>query len=284
VTAETVLVTGASRGLGRAIAAAFAARGAKVYAGYLTNEREAMEAAAAANSAIAGGAAGGATAGGATAGGATGAIVPLRFDMRDAAAGGATAGAIVPLRFDVRDAAACAAAIDRAVAETGRLDVVVHAAGVARDAFFALSGPDDWDDPIAVNLGGALRVARAAVRPMLAAKRGAIVLVGSIAGLRASPGQAGYAASKGGIVALTQTLGAELAPRGIRVNAVVPGLIQAGMVARLDQRVVGKQVARIPAGRLGTADEVAQCALFLASDAAAYVYGQSLVVDGGLSL
>jgi len=134
-----------------------------------------------------------------------------------------------------------------------------------------------------INLGGALRVARAAVRPMLAAKRGAILFVGSIAGLRASPGQAGYAASKGGILAITSTLAAELAPRGIRVNAVVPGLIAAGMAARLDHRIVDKQIARIPLARLGRAEEVAEVALFLLSDAASYVVGQAIVVDGGLS-
>ena len=156
--------------------------------------------------------------------------------------------------------------------------------GLVRDNLFALSSPEDWDEPVRVNLGGALRVARAAVRAMLFTGGGAIVFVGSVAGLRASPGQAGYAASKGGIIALTSTLAAELAPRGIRVNAVVPGLIAAGMAARLDRRVVERQLARIPAGRLGQPAEVAACALFLASPAASYVIGQSLVVDGGLSI
>ncbi|MEZ4404850.1 MAG: SDR family oxidoreductase [Kofleriaceae bacterium] len=191
---------------------------------------------------------------------------------------------LTSIGFDVTDADACTAAVDRIVADTGRLDVVVHAAGITRDALFALSSPADWDEPVQVNLGGALRVARAAVRPMLAARRGAIVLVASVAGLRASPGQVGYVASKGGILAITATLAAELAPRGIRVNAVVPGLIAAGMVARLDRRVVDAKLPHIPAGRLGQASEVSAAVAFLASDAASYVIGQSLVVDGGLSL
>jgi len=243
---RTALVTGGSRGLGRAIAHQLSGEGARVYAGFLR-----------------------------------------RADAAEDTARGAPAdagGSVTPLAFDVTDAAACDAAVGRIVADTGRVDLVVHAAGVVRDSLFALSAPDDWDEPLRVNLGGALRVARAAVRPMLAAGGGAIVLVGSVAGLRASPGQAGYAASKGGILALTSTLAAELAPRGIRVNAVVPGLIAAGMAARLDRRIVDKQLARIPLARLGQATEVAACVAFLGSSAASYVIGQALVVDGGLSI
>jgi 3-oxoacyl-[acyl-carrier protein] reductase len=232
---RSALVTGASRGLGRAIAVALAAEGAHVHAGYLHR--------------------------------------PDRVEIPN----------IVPIQFDVTDAAACEAAVARVVEGSGGLDLVVHAAGVVRDSLFAMSSPEDWDEPMRVNLGGALRVARAAVRPMLAAKRGTILFVGSVAGMRASPGQAGYAASKGGILAITSTLAAELAPRGIRVNAVVPGLIAAGMVARLDHRIIEKQIARIPLARLGRTEEVADVALFLLSDAASYVIGQAIVVDGGLS-
>lgn len=244
-TGARVLVTGASRGLGRAIALAFGAEGAHVWLGHATRSADAEAAAAAIRSA---------------------------------------GGSAAPLRFDVTDTAAIDAAVATAVAERGAIDVLVHAAGVVRDSLFALSDADDWDEPVRVNLGGALRVTRAVVRPMLAAGRGAIVHVSSIAGLRASPGQVGYSASKGGLVAATRTLAAELAPRGIRVNAIVPGLCAAGMVQRLDRRIVAERVARIPAGRLGTADEIAAVALFLASDAASYVVGQAIVVDGGLSL
>jgi 3-oxoacyl-[acyl-carrier protein] reductase len=242
---RTVLVTGGSRGLGRAIATAFAAEGARVWVGYATRADEAER------------------------------------TVRAIADAG---GSALAIRVDVTDGASLDAAVARVVAEHERIDVLVNAAGVVRDSVFALSSPDDWDDPLRVNLGGALRAARAVVLPMLAARRGAIVFVGSISGVRASPGQAAYSAAKGGLVALTRTLGAELAPRGIRVNSVVPGLCAAGMAQRLDRRVFDDHVARTPLGRAGTAEEIAAAVLFVASDAASFVVGQSIVVDGGLSL
>jgi 3-oxoacyl-[acyl-carrier protein] reductase len=134
------------------------------------------------------------------------------------------------------------------------------------------------------NLDGTVHCTRAVARSMWGRRRGAIVNVASASGLRATPGQANYSASKGAVLALTRTLGAELAPKGIRVNAVVPGLIDAGMVTRLDARVVAEKMPLIPAGRLGTPDEVARVVLFLASDDARYVIGQALSVDGGLTL
>ena len=188
------------------------------------------------------------------------------------------------LAADARDRAAVVAAVDRVTLERGGLDVLVNNAGLAGDEPFAMMAQESWDDVIAVNLDGVFHFCRAAVRPMLARKRGAIINVASVAGLRASVGQANYAASKGGVLALTRTLGAELAPRGIRVNAVVPGLIAAGMAARLDRRVAERARAAIPLGRFGAAEEVAKVVVFLASDDAAYVVGQALVVDGGLSL
>ena len=131
---------------------------------------------------------------------------------------------------------------------------------------------------------GSSRLARALVRPMVAKRGGAIINVASVSALRASPGQSSYAAAKGGLLSFSHTLAAELAPSGVRVNAVVPGLIATGMTMRVDARLRESRTKCIPAGRMGTGDEVAEVVLFLASDAARYVYGQALVVDGGLSL
>jgi 3-oxoacyl-[acyl-carrier protein] reductase len=242
---RTVVVTGASRGLGRAIATAFAAEAAHVCIGYRARRDDAAE------------------------------TVRLVEEC---------GGSASLMAADLRDSDAVERAIAEVVHERGRIDVLVNNAGIARDALFPMMQRGDWDEVLAVNLTGAYVASRSAARSMLKARRGAIVNVASVAGPRASPGQANYAASKGGLVALTRTLGAELAPRGVRVNAVVPGLLATGMAARLDHRVLDSQRTRIPLARVGEASEVARAVLFLASDEASYVVGQTLVVDGGLSL
>jgi 3-oxoacyl-[acyl-carrier protein] reductase len=241
---RTVLVTGGSRGLGRAICASFGAEGAHVIVAYRAREAAAREV--------------------------LGAIE---------AAGGA--GQIVG--FDVRDPAA----VERAVASLAAarpIDVLVNNAGVVDDQLFPLMTQESWDEVVSTNLGGAFHCARAVVRPMIARGRGVIVNVGSVSSLRARAGQAGYAASKAGLVAFTRALGAELAPRGVRVNAVVPGLAAAGMAERLDARAAEQRRAAIPLGRFAAPEEIARAVLFLASDDASYIVGHALVVDGGLTL
>ncbi|MDI1477005.1 3-oxoacyl-ACP reductase FabG [Polyangium sp. y55x31] len=242
---NTVIVTGASRGLGRSIATAFGAEGAFVFVGYRSREDEAKE--------------------------------TLRA-MEEAGGRGAL------LAMDVASAASMNAAVEQALAARGSIDVLVNNAGVAADELFPLMAEESWDEVMRVNAGGAFHGCRAVVRPMMAKRRGAIVNVASVAGQHASPGQSNYAASKGAILAFTRTLAAELAPRGIRVNAVVPGLLGTGMAKRLDKRIAEKARGQIPLGRFGTGDEVARAVLFLASEEASYVIGQALVVDGGLTL
>lgn len=240
----TVIVTGGSRGLGRAMAVAFASEGAFVIIGYLARVRDAEK------------------------------TLGL---VREAGGDGRI------LAFDVSKREAVDAAIEEILRERKRIDVLVNNAGIARDELFPLMEQQSWDEVIATNLGGLFHCARAVVRPMLAQGGGAIVNVGAVSALRASPGQVNYAASKGGLLAFTRALGAELAPRGIRVNAVIPGAIAAGLAARVDRRVADRLRGAIPLGRFGTAEEVARAVLFLASDDASYILGQALVVDGGLS-
>ena len=240
-TGRRVLVTGASRGLGRAIATAFAGEGAWVGIGYRAQELDATE------------------------------------TLEGVVAAG---GQGCTLRLDVREADA----VEAAFRAMGTVDVLVNNAAVARDQLMPMMTAEEWADVVSVNLTGTYACCRAALGAMMRQGGGAIVNVASVAGLRASPGQVNYAAAKGGVIAMTATLAAEMAPRGIRVNAVVPGMLSTGMGARLDRRIVEKRMRAIPVGRFGDAREVAAAVLFLASDAASYIIGQSLVVDGGMSL
>jgi 3-oxoacyl-[acyl-carrier protein] reductase len=242
---RTVVVSGASRGLGRVLAAAFGAQGDFVFVGYLANLEAAQQS----------------------------------LDAVKSAGGD---GAL--LQVDVRSREAVDAAFSKVLELRGGIEVLVNNAGVARDEPFAMMAQSTWDEVLKTNLDGVFHCCRAAVRPMLAKKRGAIVNVASVAGQHAAPMQANYSASKGGVLALTATLGAELAPKGIRVNAVVPGFLDAGMAQRLDHGLAEKIKARVPIGRFGRAEEVAKAVLFLASEDASYVVGQALVVDGGLAL
>jgi len=241
---RVVLVTGASRGLGAGIALAFARTGAQVYLGYRRREREA------------------------------GAVAQAISEA---------GGRAVLLGFDVTDFASVQAAVERLMQAEQRLDVLVNCAGVVQDGWLALQSAEDFRAPIDVSLLGAFHCCRAALGGMLSRRTGAIVNVGSVAAIHASPGQAGYAAAKAGLSALTRTLAVEVAASGVRVNAVLPGLLATGMAVRLDQRKLRERQAHIPLGRLGTAAEVAELVLFLASDRASYIIGQSIVIDGGLT-
>lgn len=241
----TVFVTGASRGLGRAIAKAFAAEGAFLGLGYHRFSQAAEQ---------------------------------TLSEIQD------MGGSAALVKADVRDPKAIDNAISTFLAKHGQIDVLVNNAAIVEDKPFALMSADDWSSVLQTNLGGVFNCSRAVVRSMMAKGKGAIVNIGSVAGLIASPGQTNYAASKAGITALTRTLAVELAPKGIRVNVVVPGLLTEGMAQRMDRHLAEERRNHIPLARFGSPEEVAHAVLFLASDDASYITGQQLVVDGGLSL
>ncbi len=239
------VVTGAARGLGRDVASLLAARGWRVGVGFRP-----------------------------------GGTPPDDTLAAIAAAGGEG----FPVPCDVTDRAAVRAALRGVERAEGPVEALVNNAGVTADGWFVLGADADWDRVLEVNVSGARACAQVVAKAMMARRRGAIVNVASVSGLRGAAGQSAYATSKGALLALTRVLAAELAPRGIRVNAVVPGLLDVGMAARLPAADRDARTRQIPLGRPGTGAEVAEVVAFLLSDAARYVVGQAVVVDGGLTL
>ena len=236
---KVVIVTGGSRGIGRAIVERFAARGARVFFTYHQHEEQAREV---------------------------------------AAACGAQAMACAQA-----DGAGIDAAVQQVVSTAGKIDVLVNNAGITRDNWLMLMPADDWNKVIETNVGGAFRWCKAVSRVMLGARAGVIINIASISGLVGVAGQTNYCASKGALLAFSRALAAELGVRGIRVNAVVPGFIETDMTAKVPKPIREQSLQRILVKRFGKPAEVASAVTFLASDDAAYILGQTIVVDGGLT-
>jgi len=179
-------------------------------------------------------------------------------------------------------------AADQLIAATlekwGRIDIVVNNAGITRDNLLLRMKDEEWEQVLAVNLTGVFKVTRAAIRPMLKQRAGSIINIASVVGIMGNPGQANYAASKAGVIGFTKAVAREVAPRGIRVNALAPGFIQTQMTAALSEEAKTKLEGQIPMGVLGYPQDIAQAALFLASDGARYITGQVLAVDGGMAM
>ncbi|MBI2438543.1 MAG: 3-oxoacyl-[acyl-carrier-protein] reductase [Lentisphaerae bacterium] len=186
------------------------------------------------------------------------------------------------LATDVSQAQSVQLAVDETLKAFGKLDILVNNAGITRDALLVRMAEEDFDQVLAVNLKGTFLFTKAVARGMMKQKSGTIINVASIIGLIGNAGQCNYAASKGGVIALTKSAARELAARNIRVNAVAPGFIETRMTAELPEALRNKMLATIPLARFGLPEDVANVVLFLASDASAYLTGQVLCVSGGM--
>lgn len=242
---KRALVTGASRGIGRAVALRLAAEGASVALNYRAGREEAEAVAA-----------------------------------EIAAAGGSAA----VLQGDVSVAEEAEALVGAAEAALGGLDILVNNAGATRDNLLMRLSEEDWDAALNTNLKGAFLCAKAAIRPMLRQRFGRIVNMSSVVALTGNPGQANYAAAKAGLIGFTRTVAREVASRGVTVNALAPGFIETQMIESIPDDLRARILERIPLGRFGAPDDVAGCVAFLCGDDGAYITGQTISIDGGLAL
>jgi 3-oxoacyl-[acyl-carrier protein] reductase len=240
---RVALVTGAARGIGRAIALALAQPGRLIYLNDIANLDEAA------------------------------------WTQKEVEEKGAAAKVVA---FDVADAEAVQRGFEEIIKESGRLDILVNNAGITRDNLIMRMKESEWDAVLSVNLTGAYHCLRAASRPMVKQRYGRIINISSVVGVMGNAGQANYVASKAGLIGLTKAVARELASRNITVNAVAPGFIQTEMTEALPEKTRQEMLAQIPLGRFGTPEEVAQAVAFLADDAAGYITGQVIHVNGGM--
>jgi 3-oxoacyl-[acyl-carrier protein] reductase len=172
--------------------------------------------------------------------------------------------------------------VQKTLDKFGKIDILVNNAGITKDTLLVRMSEADWDAVLSVNLKGAFLCAKAVSKVMMKQRDGRIVNMASIIGIIGNAGQANYAASKGGLIALTKSIAKELASRNVRANAIAPGFIQTDMTAKLPENVKSEMLKQIPMSKLGTANDVANLALFLVSDDSAYITGQVITVDGGM--
>ncbi len=240
---KIVVVTGGTRGIGRAISLHFAGKGANVIAAYLQNDTAAEA---------------------------------LVLDSAG------LPGTIRVLKADVSTAEGAVALMETAAKETGHIDILVNNAGIIRDAFLPMMSEGDWEDVLKGNLYPLFHCCKWGVRKMIGKKSGVIVNMASISAFTGNPGQTNYAASKGAAVSFTRSLAREVGPMGIRVNTVAPGLIDTEMVSSLKPEVVDTIIKSASLRRIGRPEEVAEAVAFLSSERSSYITGQCLIIDGGI--
>ena len=240
---KVAIVTGSSRGIGRAVALKLADRGVSVVINYAGSQAAAA------------------------------AVV----DTVTSAGGKAIA-----LQADVSLAADVERLVARTIESFGRIDILVNNAGIARDNLMLRMSEREWDEVLATNLKGAYLCTKAVLRPMIRQRSGRLIFVSSVVGISGHAGQANYAAAKAGMIALAKTLAREVGSRGITANVVAPGFIETDMTAGLPEEVKKRGLEQTALGRIGRPEDVAEAVAFLASDAAAYITGQVLNVDGGM--
>jgi 3-oxoacyl-[acyl-carrier protein] reductase len=239
---KVAVVTGAGRGIGRAVALAYARMGADVACVSRTEENSAKVAA-------------------------------------EVEALGRRAWAVA---VDVSDTAAVNAAAGKILDDAGRVDILVNNAGVTRDNLLMRMSEEEWDTVINTNLKGAFNFTKALTRPFIKQRSGRIINIASVIGLIGNAGQSNYAASKAALIGFTKSIAKELAPRGITANAIAPGFIETDMTAALDDKVRESIIGNVPLGRFGSPDDIAHAAVFLAMEPSGYITGQVLTVDGGM--
>lgn len=242
---RVAIVTGASGGLGRAIATALAAEGAAVVINYARNAQAAQEL-----------------------------VQALE----------AKGGKALAVQADVATLDGAEALVKASQEAFGKVDILVNNAGINRDGLLMRMKEEDWDSVLDTNLKGVFLCTRAVARPMLKARSGRIINIGSVSGLVGTAGQANYAAAKAGMIGLTRSTARELGSRGITANCVAPGAIEAGMLLELSEEQRAAYLKQIPLERFGKPEDVAAAVVFLAGPAGAYITGQTLAVDGGLTM